>query len=153
MGVWSTQLAENEIRKLEQEVLDSIVDRFGPNMQTVRIDEYTVRFPYRRYGHAPLLRVALPEGVQVHSQEIVYTLHRVPSSGMPPLISESSRHQRTTRCRSRNCCRRRPGTRRLSRFHPLSRDGPRGYCQSNPLQTDRPVPVSFQARCCSPESG
>jgi len=50
MGVWSTQLAENEIRKLEQEVLDSIVDRFGPNTQTVRIDEYTVRFPYRRYA-------------------------------------------------------------------------------------------------------
>src|SRR5580658_2350490 len=59
MGVWSTQLAENEIRKLEQEALDRIVDRFGPNLPTVRIDEYAVRFPYRRYGHAPLLRVAL----------------------------------------------------------------------------------------------
>jgi hypothetical protein len=82
MGVWSTQLAENEIRKLEQEALDRIVDRFGPNLPTVRIDEYAVRFPYRRYGHAPLLRVALAEGVEVLSQEIVYTLHRVPRSAV-----------------------------------------------------------------------
>jgi hypothetical protein len=32
MGVGHTQLAENEIRKLQQEVLDSIVDGFGSNV-------------------------------------------------------------------------------------------------------------------------
>jgi hypothetical protein len=37
-----TRLAENKIRKLQQEVLDSVVDNFGSNVQTVGLDEYIV---------------------------------------------------------------------------------------------------------------
>jgi hypothetical protein len=81
MGVGHTQLAENEIRKLQQEVLDSIVDGFGSNVPTVTIDEYAVRLPYRRYGRAPLLRVALAECFQVLAHEIAYSLHRILRSG------------------------------------------------------------------------
>jgi hypothetical protein len=81
MGVWHTQLAENEIRKLQQEVLDSVVDGFGSNVQTVGIDKYSVRLPYRRYRYASLLRVALSKCFQVLFQEIVYTLHRILRSG------------------------------------------------------------------------
>jgi hypothetical protein len=40
-----------------------------------------ISLPYRRYGRAPLLRVALAECFQVLSQEIVYTSHRVLRSG------------------------------------------------------------------------
>jgi hypothetical protein len=54
----------------------------------------------------------------------------------PPFISEPIRHRRTTRCRLRNCCRRRPRTRRPSRFHPRCRDGPGEYCQASSAQTD-----------------
>jgi hypothetical protein len=64
-----------------KEVLDSIVDGFGSNVQTVTIDEYAVRLPYRRYGRAPLLRVALAECFQVLSHEIAYSLHRILRSG------------------------------------------------------------------------
>src|SRR5450432_2664907 len=40
-----------------------------------------ISLPYRRYGCAPLLSVALAECIQILYQEIAYTLHRVLRSG------------------------------------------------------------------------
>jgi hypothetical protein len=77
IGAGHAQICENEIRKFQQEPLDVIVDGFESDVQTIRIDEYAIRLPYRRHGRAPHLRAALAECFQVLSQEIVYTLHRV----------------------------------------------------------------------------